>query len=361
MLDVAIIGAGLAGLSLATRLQAQGLDFRLFEARERPGGRILGHTPSAAGAFRLDLGPGWIWPESQPLLAALLQRAGLATYPQWQRGTHLYLAEREAPPTGFTDQSGYAGAYRLEGGSWRLVELLLEELPPAALGLGHRLQQVVDRGDHVELQLLKADGPLNITCRRVVLTVPPRLLRDSIAFSPPLDPLLDEAMRATPTWMAGHAKAVVRYAEPFWRMAGLSGNGFAIYPGAALREIFDACSPDGRVAALAGFFGLPAELRSRYREDLEALLLDQLVRLFGPAAARPEEIVIKDWADDDLTATAEDSVPLSEHPDYGHPWLQLDHWNDKLHFGGTETAREHGGYLEGALESAARLARSLTL
>jgi monoamine oxidase len=50
-----------------------------------------------------------------------------------------------------------------------------------------------------------------------------------------------------------------------------------------------------------------------------------------------------------------------DHPRYGHPWLQLDQWQDKLYFCGTETAGAEGGYLEGALEASDRVFTALTL
>ena len=37
MLDVAIVGSGLCGLALAESLQAQGVDYAMFEARQRAG------------------------------------------------------------------------------------------------------------------------------------------------------------------------------------------------------------------------------------------------------------------------------------------------------------------------------------
>lgn len=60
---VAIIGAGLAGLSAARRLQQAGVEFVLVEARDRLGGRILTageNGPPSEDGF--DLGPSWYWP-----------------------------------------------------------------------------------------------------------------------------------------------------------------------------------------------------------------------------------------------------------------------------------------------------------
>ncbi|MCU0753977.1 MAG: FAD-dependent oxidoreductase [Xanthomonadales bacterium] len=54
---VAVIGAGMAGLAAAARLQEAGLAVTVFESRERIGGRIL--TDRSLGAA-VDLGAAWI-------------------------------------------------------------------------------------------------------------------------------------------------------------------------------------------------------------------------------------------------------------------------------------------------------------
>ncbi len=56
--DVAIIGAGAAGLGAARALENSGLSLIVLEARNRVGGRA--HTITAAPDIIFDLGCGWL-------------------------------------------------------------------------------------------------------------------------------------------------------------------------------------------------------------------------------------------------------------------------------------------------------------
>jgi monoamine oxidase len=357
-LDIAIIGGGLSGLSLAKYLLDAGRKVRLFESRDRFGGRIISLP---VGNHRHDLGPSWVWPLMQPRLSRFIEAHNIEVFPQWLSGNSLYQPVREMPPQSFVDHSTYESARRIRGGAYALVEVLLQQLPESLPKLNHHLQEVVDQHDHVVLNFNHQSEALSVKAKQVVITVPPRLLVNTVTFTPGLDARLSKVMNETATWMAGHAKAVIRYSRPFWRDAGLSGSVLADYPGAAMAEIFDACSGNHEHAALSGFLALPPSLRQRYADDLPALIREQLVRLFGREAAQPEEILIKDWFAEPATATHEDEIPPPAHPQYGHAWLQLDHWNDKLYFSGTETAPQFGGYLEGALESTERVAKALLI
>jgi monoamine oxidase len=57
-IDVAIIGAGAAGLGAAHTLKSSSLSYLVLEARDRAGGR--GHTIMAAPDITFDLGCGWL-------------------------------------------------------------------------------------------------------------------------------------------------------------------------------------------------------------------------------------------------------------------------------------------------------------
>src|ERR1700712_4645506 len=56
--DIAIIGAGAAGLGAAHALKNSGLSVMVLEARDRVGGR--GHTIMASPDITFDLGCGWL-------------------------------------------------------------------------------------------------------------------------------------------------------------------------------------------------------------------------------------------------------------------------------------------------------------
>lgn len=73
--DVAIIGAGLAGLTAAHRVLQAGHSCVVLEARDRIGGRIYSHQLTGGGI--VDLGAAWINDTSQSRMIALARRLGL--------------------------------------------------------------------------------------------------------------------------------------------------------------------------------------------------------------------------------------------------------------------------------------------
>lgn len=358
MLETAIIGAGICGLALAQGLHRQGRSFALFEARGRVGGRVL--TAISRQGTPLDLGPTWFWPETQPRITRLVRDLGLRSFPQHDTGEVLSLADHDKQPDSIQRPNLHGGAQRVEGGMSAVTQALLQELPEASLHLGHVLESVTDCGDHVLLRLRLGLERIEVEARHVVLALPPRLVEEKIAFDPPLDGQVREAMRETYTWMADQAKALVAFERPFWREQGHSGNAFVHHEHVVLGEIFDACDGDGSQAAVGGFFSLPPEFRASLRGGMSMLVSSQLVQVFGTEAEHGDQHV-HDWAGDDYTCSSRDRTPPDHHPEYGHPALRWPQWDEKLFFGGSETATYAGGYLEGALEAAARIQRNLSL
>lgn len=357
MLDTVIVGGGLCGLSLARGLQQQGRTFALFDARDRWGGRVL-TVPSECGTA-LDMGPTWFWPETQPRITQLVSELGLHSFAQHDSGTVLQHTDPNRQPETLQVGQVHSGSRRVAGGMTSLIQALVAQLPADALHLGHELRSVRERGDHVELQFGHGSVTSVVRARCVVLALPPRLLAERVRFEPALSESLLEAMTDTPTWMADRAKALVAYSTAFWRADGHSGNAFVQHPQAVLAEIFDACDEAGDHAALGGFSALPPAYRAQVRAlSMNMLVSSQLSQVFGIQAEDGEQH-LQDWAQEPYTCSELDRTPLAAHPDYGNPRLREPQWAGKLHLGGSETASYGGGYLEGALEAAARIQRSL--
>lgn len=356
MLDTVIIGGGLCGISLADSLHRAGQGFALFEARERLGGRIL--TRIDAAGMAVDLGPTWFWPEVQPRMRKLVESLAIAHFPQHDDGAVLNLTDpnREADKH---EVKVHGGAHRVAGGMGSLVTALSQRLPQAHIHLGHVLVSVEDFGDHAALQFRHQDRMVLVEARHVVLALPPRLLAERVNFTPELDAALLQAMRSTHTWMADQAKAVMSYPQAFWRSEGNSGNAFVSHPQAVLSEVFDASDADVTHAALAGFAAMPAEMRKTYRQGMPMLLESQFAQLFGIEAQKNGELHYQDWSTEPYTCATLDMTPPTGQPAYGDRQLREPQWGGKLLFGGAETATQAGGYLEGALESSARLERTL--
>lgn len=336
-----IIGGGLSGLALADKLQAQGRDYHLLEARDRFGGRII--TEQLHNGSYFDLGPAWFWP-GQPRIAGEVLRLGLNKFDQYATGELTYEDESGRVQRG----RGYAsmeGAWRLKGGLGALTQSLVDRIPMVRRQLSAQVSSIQRTGGQCTARLV--DGTTH-TADRIVLAMPPRLMA-KLEFSPALSPQTIRAMEAIPTWMAGQAKAVAVYDTPFWRSAGMSGD--AISRRGPMVEIHDASPADGGPFGLFGFIGIPVAARAN-EQALREAVQTQFVRLFGENAAAPRKLFIKDWALDDYTSTRADSLPTHRHPTYGLPDAMTDLWDGALVAAGTEVAQGFGGFVEGALESA---------
>jgi monoamine oxidase len=338
--ETLIVGGGLSGLAIADALETQGRDYLLLEARDRFGGRIsTGHVGDAA----FDLGPAWFW-QGQPRIAALIKRLGLKSFEQFSDGIQLFEDARGQVhrSRGFASMQG---SLRVEGGLGAVTQALGDRLPDERKRLDAPVVSLDWEAERITATLSKGD---RVRARTIILALPPRLAAE-IVFTPALSDTILTWMRDVPTWMAGQAKAVAIYDRPFWREAGLSGDASSRF--GPLLELHDASPATAGPCALFGFVGVPPQARA----DADALrqsICAQLGRLFGPQAAAPAQIFLKDWAFDAYTATPADRAPLYAHPVYGLPPALGDPWADRLHLAGTEVAPQFGGYVEGALEAA---------
>jgi monoamine oxidase len=93
--DVAIVGAGLAGLTAARRLAAAGHSVVVLEGRDRVGGRTL--NANLGGGHVTELGGQFIGP-TQNRIAALARAVGVQTFPTFNTGQNVSLVTGQRVP-----------------------------------------------------------------------------------------------------------------------------------------------------------------------------------------------------------------------------------------------------------------------
>lgn len=103
--DVAIIGAGAAGLAAALELMRAGREIIVLDARRRVGGRAF--TVEARGEFPLDAGGEWVHSADRNVLAPLVEDAGFTLD---KSGAHW---RRQSGNQGFsiTEQKEFGAAF----------------------------------------------------------------------------------------------------------------------------------------------------------------------------------------------------------------------------------------------------------
>jgi monoamine oxidase len=348
--DIAVVGAGLSGLATARRLLDAGRNVLVLEARDRVGGRVLSLPGTRAANQRYDLGPAWIWPHNARMIA-LVEELGLPLMRQNASG-NLVFQDRGGHVRRDLAFATMGDALRVPGGLARLTDRLAETLPKGALRLEYLVKDIVSGPAGLKLFGNFADEPFEVDCAQAVLALPPRVVAKALSFSPALDPGTTRRFEQVPTWMAGHAKLVAIYDQAFWRSGGLSGD--AISHIGPLFEIHDA-APDPGAAGEAALFGFVAPVIAGPAMRQDQLINDalrQLAVLFGPKAGAPARVHVKNWSSDPCTATILDIADLAGHPQYRPLRLDERPWANRLYLSGTETARENGGFLEGALEAA---------
>ena len=355
--SVVIIGAGLSGLYLARVLEQRGYPVSVLEARDRVGGRIVSERIDADRNASVDLGPAWVWPQLQPRLSRLLEELDLEVFAQMVDGNSLWQGP-DGRVQRHAGRSPHSESYRIVGGAQAIVDALAD-----GLGASIHLNTEVCAIDASTRTVTARSGDelAEFEAGKVIAAMPLRLLAESVELTPDVDEAIRRQWQAVPTWMAGHCKILFLYDSPFWREQGLSGEAFS--QRGPLTEVYDGSpySSSGAAAgyALTSFVGLNALQRRQIGEgQLIEASMAQLEQLFGPGAREVKKIILKDWSGEAHTTTEADLAGPHQHPHYppSAPRQVLDGY---LSLAGTEAAREYGGIIEGALESADEIARLL--
>jgi monoamine oxidase len=406
--DVAIIGAGAAGIGAARRLIAHGIDVIVLEARDRLGGRAFS-VPTPLGC-PVDLGCEWLhsadrnpWTtiardsgftidESLPDWGTRLRRAGATAADQadWAAARDAFYQRMEAAGDATPDRaaaallppgsrwnallnaiSTWANGVELErlsvqdhalyadsGINWRVREGYGTLIAAHGAGLPLELATPVQRIDHRgrTIRVETARGVLRV--RAVVVTLPPTLLAaDTVRFEPDLPHAKRAAAHGLPLGLANKLFLTLDGPKP------------DVPPDCHLVGALDRTAtgsyqmmPHGR-PMIAGFFGgeLALELERAGAKAMADFAADELARLFG-GGIRPRlrPLAGSAWASDEF-ACGSYSYALPGHA--GDRAVLAAPIDDRLFFAGEACSPDnfstaHGGFLSGR-DAADRIAAAL--
>jgi monoamine oxidase len=273
MSHVAIIGAGLAGLSAARTLTEHGVDVELIEASDRIGGRARTVYPTGSN-LPVELGPEFV--HGDPDLTRKLVRDPSIQIEELKERHHLrhdgklakggnvwkrfdklledvddtrdesaraYMARVKMKPAdaalfarfteGFygadlddisvhsvAEDSGGAGGdespggYHVEGGYGRVIGAFVPRGRRAKLHLGCVVNRIDWRGRPVAIDFRRGARHATISAERVIVTVPLGVLQTTtIRFEPAIDA---HAAAAAKIALGQVVKLVLRLREPVW-------------------------------------------------------------------------------------------------------------------------------------------------
>lgn len=341
--DILIIGGGLSGLMAAYLLEkATAADVYILEARQRLGGRI--YTLRREGEASIEMGATWLG-RNHTKLIELLKDLEIEVEEQKMGSQAFYEAMSMSPPQLIDLPQNDQPSYRIAGGTDMLIRRLSDRLDKTNIQLG----QIVTAIKAVENGLVVETETQNFEAGIVISTLPPRLLIDSVKFSPQMPQELISIAGKTHTWMGESIKVALTFDNPFWQDPGMSGTIFSnVGP---VNEMYDH-SGEGRYA-LKGFMN--GAYRAVSKEERKRLVLGQLRRFYGNKAdsyLTYNELV---WAEEPFTF-CDYTSQLIPHQNNGHPYFKETYLEDHFLLAGAETATSHPGYMDGAVESARRVA-----
>jgi len=401
-IDVAVIGAGAAGLSAARRLAAAGVSVVVLEARDRIGGRA--HTVGWEG-HGLDLGCGWLHSADRNVLATQGRAAGFTldeTPPPWrQQAFNLGLTADEQKQFGeayaaFDERVARAAeggqdrpasdlfipgerwngrmdaisgalngarfaevstfdydAYEDTGVNWRVLEgygTLVEALGRDVPVVLNCPVERIDRSGPV-LKIDTARG--RIEARAVVLTLPTSVIAsEAVRFDPPLPDLI-EAAAGAPLGLASKLHMAVDGADDFPPDSQLWGRSDTAQTGGYHLR------PFGR-PMIEGYFGgdLARGLEAEGPDAFFDFAASELVDLLGSGFRRRlTPLATSMWGAEPFSMGAYSHVqPGQGDPDTGARARLARPVEDRIFVAGEATSKGFYGTAHGAWEEGERAA-----
>jgi monoamine oxidase len=404
--DVAIIGAGAAGLGAANALKNSGLSVLVLEARDRVGGRA--HTIMASPDVTFDVGCGWLHSADENSFVKIAERLGFEinkslppwreraygkAFPQEDRDDFIRAldafynrAEKAAIEAG---QSGrdVAASLSLEPGNrwnpmieaistyingceldqvsildmdayedtdlnWRIRRgygaLIAAYGAPCPLALNTQVSLIDHSGKRLRIETSQG----TLAAAKVIVTVPTSLLADeAVRFQPALPAKL-EAARGLPLGLADKVMLSLDQPEALPKDGNLRGATMRTAMGSYhLRPFGQPC--------IEGFFGgrFARQLEDAGDGALAAQAIEEIVALLGSQfRTRLKPLAESRWAHDPF-ARGSYSHALPGHA--GDRAVLAAAVDERLFFAGEATSPNFFSTAHGARDSGERAAREV--
>jgi monoamine oxidase len=400
--DVAIIGAGAAGLGAARAFDNSGLSIVVLEARDRVGGR--GHTIMAAPGIPFDVGCGWLHSADHNSFVEIARKLNFeidSTRPPWREQSFdsifppkeradfnraldaFYDRLDEAASTGrdcaastylepgnrwnpmIDALSTYINGCELDQVSiidtaayedteinWRVREgygaLIAAYGAPCPLALNADVRLIDHSGKRVRIETSRG----TLSAARVIVTIPTNLLADeAVRFHPSLPGKVDAA-RGLPLGLADKVMLSLDQPEALPKDGNLRAAPMRTAMGSFhLRPFGEAC--------IEGFFGgrFARQLEDAGDGALAAQAIDEIVGLLGSDFRRRlKPLAESRWAHDTF-ARGSYSHALPGHA--GDRAVLAAPVDGRLFFAGEATSPEFFSTAHGARDSGERAAREV--
>lgn len=331
--SVMIVGAGLTGLSIAHLLAKKGINIKILEAQDRVGGRI--QTLFEDGKAPVEMGATWV--HAIPEWLDFLKEIGVELFDQ-DMGTKAWVDYGQQKMA--IDIPPQEPMYRVAGGTHQIIEKLKTHLSDDTIQLGTKVSQIAQTEDGILVKTNQGE----LLADKVILTLPPKLLANTIQFQPELDMDYLHLASDCGTWMEYSTKFAIRFKEKF-----LNDVPYTMFSQSGLiQEMYDHTSADGKTFALKGF--LNPRVLHWTQERRQASVLSELRSVYGDQFPIEFEYIDKIWVDDEFVSGRSFDYSPPKHRN-GESLLRNAQWNDKLIFAGTETSPLYPGYMEGAFFS----------
>lgn len=345
--DVIVIGAGLTGLTLCYYLQANQISYTLLEARDRIGGRI--HTNYTTDGAPLEHGATWLGKKHSALIE-LLKELNIGTFVQELGGKAIYDPISTSAPQVVQLPPNNDPSFRIQKGSSALIEAQVKKLDSGSI----MVEQVVHGLSLVDEAIEVKTSDSQYRARYVVSTLPPNLFVSNIVVTPSLPDALIQVASHTHTWMGESIKVGLRYKSPFWLKENSSGT--IVSNVGPIPEMYDHTDYSKSHFALKGFMnGSYFSLSEDQRRDL---ILQQLEKYYGEVVHTYTAYEEKVWRKEPYTF-APYSTHVLPHQNNGHHIYRAPFLDGRLFLGGSETATQHPGYMDGAVISAKAISQEI--